>query len=587
MNHKSTVEQEGSVKRERVLILGLDGATFDLINPLIEAGELPNIAKLMTDGAQAELQSTIQPVTAPAWATALTGVNQGKHGLYDFVRRKPGTYSLQVTNGRDNKGLSIFDLASQYDKQVMAINVPYTAPPRPINGIVVGGPFIPDLTAEQVYPTEFYSELKEIVPNYFVTAAYNAAAADPLGDYAHQIQESVTIRTQLCSHLIKEQGWDLFMVVFMEPDEVHHAYWHTLDAANGTAEAAYKDVIPATYRALDNAIGKLLADAQSTVGPDENLNVIMLSDHGAGALHYMINLNQWLKDGGFLHFLATSSNGVSDIRRKIFTGLVDAYKRYLSPAWRETIRRRLGLDRFEKIKGDLESTLLMSKIDWTRTQAYALGAGGNIYINLVGREPNGSIAAGDEFDSICEQVTEHLHTLSDPETGKALVKQVHRGTTLYNGPYADQAPDLVIEWSDYGFWGRGRYDSDAPTFEKISQLDFSEQPLTGSHRPEGIFIAAGPAIQAASVPDSPRLIDIAPTVLTLLGIDRPPNMDGRLLREILVDEALLSANQTTAVKQPTDGQRLTHSEKRIEDSVELNDDDSEKIAERLRSLGYL
>jgi len=587
MSPKNALPDEGQAKRERVLILGLDGATFDLIIPLAESEQLPNIARLMANGTHSELHSTIQPVTAPAWATILTGVNQGQHGLYDFVRRKPGTYSLQVTNGRDNKGMSIFELASQYNKQVMAINIPYTAPPRPVNGIVVGGPFIPDLTAEQVYPSSFYSKLNKIIPNYFVTAAYNAAAADPLGEYARQIEESIDIRTQLCSHLIKEEEWELFMVVFMEPDEVHHAYWHTLDAVDGTADAVYKDVIPATYRLLDKAIGDLLADAHSALGPDENLNVVVVSDHGAGPLHYMINLNQWLKEGGFLQFLSAPPYGIYGVRRKILTSLAALYKQYLPPAWRGYIRRHLGLDRFEKIKGDLESTLLMSKIDWRQTQAYALGAGGNIFINLAGREPEGTVTEGEEFERICQQVTNHLHTLSDPETGNALIKKVHRGTMLYSGSYVNRAPDLVIEWLDYGFWGRGRYDSNAPTFEKINSLEFSEQPLTGSHRPEGIFIAAGPAIKTASVPTSPQLVDIAPTILTLLGIETPQNMDGRLLHEIFVNGDALFSNKTLSETQSIDEQRLTDNETRAKDSVTLSDDDSEKIAERLRSLGYL
>ncbi len=575
--------------KKRVLVLGLDGATFRLIKPLVEADELPNIGRLMTEGAHAPLRSTLQPVTAPAWSTFLTGVNQGKHGLFDFVRRRPETYSLQVTNGRDNRGTTLFDLASQHDKRVIAVNVPYSAPPRPTNGIIVGGPFLPDLTAEQVYPTEFYSELRQLIPNYFVTAAYNPTSSRPLAEYAEQIQESIAIREQLCTHLLTKEAWDLFMVVFMEPDEVHHAYWHTLDDEN----SEYRNVIPETYRAIDAAIGRLLDVAHSMLTEDEELSVLVVSDHGAGPLHYMINLNQWLYEGGFLGFREEPPVGiqglsVKGIKQRLFTRMIDAYKRYLPPGVRSMLRRQMGLDRFEQIKGELESTLLMSKIDWAQTSAYALGAGGNIYINLAEREPEGIVASGAAYEALCNQLIAHLHLLADPETGAPLIKKVHRRSELYHGPYTEQAPDLIIEWTDCGYWGRGRYDSQAPVFEKSNQFDFSDQPLTGSHHPDGILIASGPYIRSDIQDDDksgaesaqPQLMDIAPTILALLGIEAPPDMDGRLLDELLdLDDtklARLSKHLDRESARPD-----------AAGQPEVSDEDAEKIAERLRALGYL
>lgn len=563
-------------QKQRVLVIGLDGATFDLIKPMVASRELPHIAQLMEEGTHAPLRSTIQPVTAPAWSTFLTGVNQGKHGLFDFVRRKTGTYALEVTNGRDNRGTTIFDLASQHGKRVVGINVPYTAPPRPTNGVIVGGPFLPDLTADQVYPTEFYSELKQLIPHYFVTATYNPTASQPLTTYAEQIQESITIRERLATHLLTKEAWDLFMVVFMEPDEVHHAYWHTLDDAN----SAHREVIPDTYRAIDAAIGRLLAVAHSSLETDETLSVVVVSDHGGGPLHYIINLNQWLYEGGFLSFIEESPRGAEGMKQWLFTTLVDAYKRYLPPGLRSVLRRQVGLDRFEQIKGELESTLLMSKIDWTQTSAYALGAGGNIYINLAGREPAGTVSPGEEYERICDRVASHLQTLADPETGQPLIKKVHRRDELYSGPYVEQAPDLIIEWHDCGYWGRGRYDSQAPVFEKSNQFDFSDQPLTGSHQPDGIFIATGPYIKAGTEPHLPLLMDMAPTVLAMLGIEAPTDMDGRLLDEVLNLDDFPMARLTNRVD--TDTPALDDNER-----AAVSDEDAEKIAERLRALGYL
>ena len=194
---------------------------------------------------------------------------------------------------------------------------------------------------------------------------------------------------------------------------------------------------------------------------------------------------------------------------------------------------------FERAKSELESQLFSSPINWGETQAYSLGACGNIFMNVTGREPQGIVAPGAEYASLREQIKDELELLRDPETGQSLVKQVHRREELYSGPYLEEAPDLIIEWHDYRYWGRGRYDQSVPTiFEPPSTWDFSDLPLTGTHRPDGIFVGSGPGIPHGQSLAGAQLIDLTPTALAFLGVPVPRSMDGRVLTEMFAPGSL-------------------------------------------------
>jgi predicted AlkP superfamily phosphohydrolase/phosphomutase len=561
---------------KKVLIIGLDGATFDLVHPWAAAGYLPNLARLMAEGSQGQLLSTIQPVTAPAWASFMTGVNQGKHGLYDFVRRRVGEYRLEVTNGSHIRSPGIFDLASRQGKRVITINMPYTFPPRPINGVAVAGPFIPALTPESVYPQDFYTELKSVVPDYDILPDYNPYHPDPLTDYAEKLAREIAWREELSLHLMHTRAWDLFSVVFMATDEVQHTFWHCLEAPDGSPHARHRQVVRALYQRADQAIGNLVSQAAEEAQPHE-LVVFILSDHGAGPLKWVINLNRWLAESGYLRFLPNRGNRLRLGYSQILKRSANLYRRLVPAGLRFLLRRRLGADRFEHIKGNLEGALLTSAIDWSQTRAYALGAGGNLFINLQGREPAGTVAEGQEYEAICRQLITDLYDLTDPETGERLIKKVYRRAELYDGPFLELAPDLIIQWKNYAYWGRGRYDSQATTFEAQNRLEFSDIPLTGTHRPEGLLITWGAGIRPGSLITGARLLDLAPNILRLLAIRPPVELDGHFLPELYTAELLTelaAINADAYSTSETSRQTFTPEEEAA-------------IAERLRSLGYL
>lgn len=565
--------KQAKTQCNKLFIIGLDGATYDLIHPWIKEGVLPNIQRLIETGASSTMVSTIQPVTAPAWTSFLTGVNQGKHGLYDFIRRKEHSYDVEVTNSSHIHAPTIFDIASQLGKTSIVINVPYTYPPKPINGIVVGGPFAPSVNQQLTYPQEFFDTLIKLVPNYFVMPEYNARHTNPLQDYATNLISDYDVRLKLCSYLIDKVDWDIFMIVFMAIDEGQHAFWHFHELNNQGTATPHGKVLRDLYIMADESIGILLELLNGKIGLDK-VNVIIASDHGAGPLHAIINLNQWLQENGFLYYIEDRKNITQRLRANIVQYAANIYRQYVPVKIRSMFRNKLSPENFEKIKGQIESTLLTSTVDWEKTKVYALGAGGNLYINLKGREPNGIVEPGEEYNKLVDQVIAALLQIKDPDTGMLLVKKVYRKEEIYQGPYVNNAPDLIIEWVDYGYWGRGRYDNRAPLFEKESHMEFTTLPLTGAHRPEGVFIASGPDILPGHM-DKISIMDVAPTMINLLGINTPEYMDGNSLRKIISPKALERIKES-------DTYQFTDM-----DDYNYTAEDEKTITDHLKALGYL
>jgi len=567
------------LRSPRVLIIGLDAATPELVSSWSNDGHLPNLARMIAEGAWGKLRSTLQPVTSAAWTTIMTGANQGKHGLYDFVQRLAGTYSVEVTDASHIKLPTILEIASRFGKRVVSINMPYTSPPPPVNGIIVGGPFAPAINKRSVYPADFIPILREIVPDYFILPDYDPSTPDPMGAFATRLHEEIEQRERLCLRLMQSETWDLFTVVFMAADEAQHSFWHCQTARPGTKEWSHRNVIRDVYQRLDAAIGRLVAQAIT----DEafHTTVLVISDHGAGPLRWLVNLNRWLAQQGFLHYTSSTLTRLAQVRASGLRNLARAYRRIVPPRLRALLRSQSDGRLFARMKGKLESTINNTAIDWSRTRAYALGSGGNLYLNLQGREPQGIIQVEAEYEETRTQIADALKTLSDPEDGSPLVQRVYRREEIYTGPQLAMAPDLVIEWSDYANWGRGGPALlNTPVLENQRHFDLSDQPLSGSHRKDGIIVAYGPSIRKGTAIQNAGLVDVMPTALSLLGLPLPDHLDGKTLgifdaidspREIgeLVEEK--GSIPAPFEEGPTEG---------------YTPEETQELIRRLRDLGY-
>jgi predicted AlkP superfamily phosphohydrolase/phosphomutase len=538
------------MKNGRVFVFGIDGATFDIILPSIRRGKLPHLRALMEGGSWGRLQSTVHPVTPMAWSSFATGVNAGKHGIFDFFR--VDGKQVRLNTAVDRKMPAIWTYLSQSGRNSIILNVPFTYPPEKIKGIMIPGFDAPQVERKIFHPEFVYDELIEQFRDYRLDWTFPIGKKFDLEAYLSQVKQTISHRADTSLYLFRNHPWDFFVAVFSSTDHVQHIFWQ---------HPGGREIIEDIYEMVDESLGRFLASLT------DDVTVIVMSDHGAGAIDRIVYLDNWLVREGYL------SRRQFDPRSVFLNQCKDYLRKTLSTRSRKWLRAT-----FPNLKNRLEGVEHATSIKWNQTRAYSCGMYGNIYINLTSRTSWGIVEPRD-YDALCEQIIRKLHEMVDPNTGKRLVDRVYRKEELYSGPYLDQAPDLVIQWRDYAYFTKRGIDQRDGMFSENLRLDASEYPHTGTHRLEGIFIAKGPLFRPRYEVNA-NIIDLAPTILHVLGEVVPDHMDGRVLHEIFEEgllQPLIMGNETTEGKIPIE----------VKESVPLNEDEETSIRERLKSLGYL
>ncbi len=465
--------------QKKIFIFGIDGATLELIEPWACQGKLPNFRKIMKTGTYGTCQSTIHPLTPQAWATFLTGKNPGKHGLFDFGVRREGTYSLRLTTSFDRRTPAIWHLLAEAGLKSGIINVPLTYPPEPINGFMISGMHSPGFE-ESVYPSELYQELVEIFPDYTIDVMSHWY--DTYDIFLEKVYAMTETRINLIEYVYKKYKPEYFSAVMVLVDRVQHALWgqmqHPLEQSLKTGWK-YSNAVYDTYKKMDECIGRFLKII------DNDTTFIIMSDHGFGSLEKDVYLNRFLLDNGFMKLKDEAWNKPFDMANP-----------------------------FENI-------------DWSNTRAYSYGLFGNIYINLAGREPNGVIRPGQEYENVLADLTRQLLTLRDPDDGKRIVDQVYRADEIYSGPYVREAPDILVVMRDYQYITRGGYELVGDSLVSKPRINHS-----GNHKMNGVAFFLGKNIKQGYRMGECHLADFCPTILTELGLSIPDDMDGRALTDI-------------------------------------------------------
>lgn len=565
----------------RVLVIGLDGATFRLIKPLVEAGQLPILSRLMREGAAGVLRSTIQPSSEQAWSSFMTGTNNGKHGVFGFQRRVSDSYQFSYVNARNVAGRSLWQRLSEAERDVIAINVPMTYPPEPVRGVLIGGLLSPGEQSRFTYPDGIYAELVQHCGDYHIDVdiergrmdeAQLLALADDAVDMIHK-------RTCATLHLADTRPWDFLMVVYGASDRLAHKFWKYWDPGHPLHDPdqadTLGDVLPRIYRELDTAVGELIERLE-----DENTTLFIISDHGFGPMEKAVYLNRWLAQKGYLHFKADGT--VSPRQRAagmMRAGLRRGVKWLDNPLVNQA--KRQAFARLPGLKGTLYSSVAFGQVDWTRTQAYALGTMGNIYLNRQGREPDGIVAGGEEAERLSTSLMAELGRLLDPDTGEPVFHAIHRGADLYHGPNADAAPDIVcVKDSRYHVVTADWQGGDEIVVALGDKMHFvSDQ--SGQHELDGILIAWGRNILPGADPLDAQLVDLVPTILHTLDQPIPGELDGRVLIS-LFDPEWLRAHPLRYVDAEDQAPPPA--------SASASDDESEEeaiVRQRLAGLGYL
>jgi len=520
----------------RFLLIGIDGAEPSLVQQWIEAGHLPNLAALRDRGGLVPMASTMPPATFPAWTSCVTGVNPGRHGVFDFTEMIPGQYAVRFVNATYRRVPALWNILSDAGKRVAVLGVPATYPPEPVNGCMLSGfdsPVATRVDPSFVYPPKLYPDVRDWrfadLQETDVKPGWHARALPKLLD-------KIRVKTGIAAKLMAREPWDFFMIVFSEADTVGHHFWLFHDPESPRRhQSGPADALRQVYQALDQAIGVLV----DTMG---DASVAVVSDHGfGGAGTGVLHLNNWLAEKGYLRF---AGGGGSLLK---------------SVALKATPQRMRGalFRRFTGLVNKAESRSRFGGIDWAETRAWSeeLNYFPSIRVNLEGREPKGQVKAA-EYDAFCQEICACLETWEP-------IRKAWRREELYTGEYVDRAPDIVLELElEHGYSYSCLRSRGGPSFRRLRPEEYlgaKGRGMNGTHRRAATLLLSEPTSC-----ETARLEDIAPTVLGQMGVAGPP-MDGHsLLRE---------GATSTATEKPPSPKPYDKTEERA-------------IEERLRSLGY-
>jgi predicted AlkP superfamily phosphohydrolase/phosphomutase len=538
----------------KLLIIGIDGATFDLILPWIEGGHLPNLEELVRSGVYSDLASTLPPVTSPAWPTFMTGCNPGKHGVFDFIQSTGAAF--QLVNATKIKQPTLWQRLSDAGYQVGVLNVPVTYPPQPLNGFMISGILSPK-SGRISYPEDLIARHRLGLGDYRVAPNVQYKQGNERA-FIEDVTDLIRSQGDWALRLMEQEPWDVLMVHFIALDIMMHALWRFMDRKHPRYEPTpFENAIRNGYELVDDYIGRLLGQL-----PEECV-VMVMSDHGFGPLKSIVNLNNFLMEKGLLK-----------LRRDPLTSAkAAAFRRGLSPAIVYRWVERAGLQNMATRVSKNTRNKVMAKflsfdsVDWSRTVAYSMGHVGQIYLNVAGREPEGIVTEGD-YQQKRNDVIEALSDLRDLD-GKPLVSRIVNGEDTYHGPYAKFGPDLHLVLDDYNVIAFPLFATDGKVVTRQIRGD------SGCHRREGIFVIHGPEIASEGRISPSNITDLTPTILHLLGERVPRSMDGKVLHEVF-----RSPRDVSYVDDELDENDLV-------DDVTLSEDEAAQVEERLRSLGYL
>jgi predicted AlkP superfamily phosphohydrolase/phosphomutase len=528
------------------------------MTPLANQGKLPVLSKLMAEGTNAKLRSVIPPLTPAAWTAQATGKNPGKHGIYDFLKRKKASYKTDLVTAQDRRVEAIWNILSKAGRRVGILNVPMTYPPEPVNGFMISGLGTPESRRDFTYPAGLLDEIEKNVGRYRIWHR-SFPRPDAADEFLSDIFDIVDCQTKAARYLMGKEKWDFFMIVYQIADWAQHYYWKYCDESHPAFDKSSPahTVIERTYCKLDSLVGELLQ------AKDHETDVIVMSDHGMGSCAKNVYVNNWLAVNNYLKYkrglrYALYSLGFTSelvLRIVVSLGLGD-----------------MIVNARESKESLLKLFLTNDDIDWSKTVAYSYGNDGKIVLNLKGREPQGIIEQGPQFENTRDEIIQRLKNFVDPETGESVCDAVYKSDDVFNGPYAPgpnslEGADIVPLMS--------RYHQD---FHWVSKSVLGPAPdnISANHRLHGIFILKGQEIKHGVTIPEVSILDPAPTILYLMGIPIPKDMDGKLITAAIEDEHLKSVSPV-----------YTEAQTQQTQDTSMTTEDEEEIMNRLRALGYV
>lgn len=503
----------GAFMKKKLLVIGFDGATFDLIEPFVQKGVLPHFSTVLTEGTAAPLCSVIPPVSAPAWVSIVTGKNPGKHNIYGFQDGKG-----KMVNSTFRKSKAIWNLLDEHGKRSIIVQVPLSNPPEKINGVITAGILTPE---EKGFSGKFQIDKEAIIEK---------EKALP------KMFQWELSQTEKALAMMKGE-WDLFFTVYHLSDFVPTIYWKYMDTTHPqyVRDESLSHAIEEAHKVLDTILGQFLSAI------DEDTYVVVVSDHGLGPSKKVFNINEWLRREGFLTVKSVSFEKTlspEKVAKLLENPFINAFVRTIPDIFQKKAYKKV----FARSKN------IISRIDPQTTTAYAFSHAHFASVWLLKKD-----------ETILSNIEQKIKMVKDPDTKETIITRVYRRDHIFYGDWVDNAPDLVVEAVPHC----------SIRSQRIGTV-FSQPLQSGDHRMNGIFIAYGPGIKKGRL-DQISIFDVCPTLLAMLGLPIPADMDGNVITELF--EGGITIKEAEA------------SQREIHQNV-YTEKEEETLKNRLSALGY-
>ena len=511
----------------------------------------------------------------------MTGKNPGKHGIYNFVKTEQSSYAIKYANATSRRAPTVWKLLNDAGYTVGTMNIPFTYPPEALKGFQISGMDTPSETSPFIHPSELREELVKHVGEIQLDIRFLGAMStdERRNQVLAEMKQIDEQWTKAALYLLENHPQDVMMFVFMSIDTVQHHFWQHMDKEHFLHDPAraskFGDAVRNVYERLDAATGQIIDRL-----PPETA-VFVVSDHGGGpTVDRTIYLNRYLAQLGLLQYKENAVSPLRKLAQKVLRAGFSALRGTL------TSRQKTKLaELFPKLREKSELAYSsFTDIDWTQTKAYCsevLASPPSIRINLKGVKPQGIVDAA-EYESLITSIIEKLADLKDPRTGKPVINRAYRRHEVFQGPFAEEGADLILDW-----WSENSLFSTEPSFPEHTNepalsirehLPQAKAEWGGTHRLYGIILARAPAFKPGAKIENARLIDIAPTLLHLLDVPVPEDMDGKVLTSLFQPDFLSTHAVRAGAASGTSG---------ADRPSGYTDEESAKVEERLQALGYL
>jgi predicted AlkP superfamily phosphohydrolase/phosphomutase len=460
----------------QVFVIGLDCAepslVFDRWRPY-----LPNLSRLMDGGTYGELTSTIPAITVPAWASMLSSQDPGQLGVYGFRNRADYTYeNMTIASSRSVQVDRVWDILSRAGKQVVVAGVPQTYPVKPVNGCMISSFLTPSTSSQYTYPAGLKGEIERVVEGEYLFDVRQFRTQDK-DHLLAQIYELADQHDRVIRYLLKTKPWDFFMHVDMGVDRIHHGFWKFFDERHPKHEPGnrYENAVRDYYVHIDGQIGEWL----ELLGTRDDTVVLVVSDHGGQPMMGGICFNEWLKQEGYL-VLDYQPDGIVPLEK--------------------------------------------CEVDWERSRAW--GSGGyhaRLFLNVKGREPDGVIYPAD-YERVRDELMERIGRITDPE-GNNIGSVAYKPDAIYR-QVNNIAPDLIVYFGNLNWRSVGSLG-----FNRIHTSENDTGPDDANHAQQGLYIYYDPRGKGRARGPRRNIMDMAPTILELMGLPIPADMQGQSFAE--------------------------------------------------------